>query len=131
MFLGLQFYHSSHFAIEGAVKSLRSQRAKPDQSLYLSLLYLVKTPPYSDYFSNSEYVLEAFCSLLKRDVKESYKSKGTFKYQLIKAYQENQGYMILLDQYVRQEIFWAKIGRCALKKAICWPFCQLEHMDLL
>ena len=60
----------------GAVKSLRSQRAKPDQTLYLSLLYLVKTHPYSEYFSNSEYVLEAFCSLLKRDVKESYKSKG-------------------------------------------------------
>ena len=78
VFLSSQFYHSSHFAIKGAVKNLRSQRAKPDQSLYLSLLYLVKTPPYSDYFSNSEYVLEAFCSLLKRDVKESYKSKGTF-----------------------------------------------------
>lgn len=60
----------------GAVKSLRTQRAKPDQSIYLSLLYLVKTSTFSEYFSNSEYVLEAFCSLLKRDVKESYKSKG-------------------------------------------------------
>ena len=69
----------------GAVKSLRSQRAKPDQILYLSLMYLVKTHPYSDYFNNSEYVLEAFCSLLKRDVKESYKSKGNALVSILAA----------------------------------------------
>ena len=58
----------------GAVKVLRNQRAKPDQLLYLSLMFLAKTNHY--LISASELVLEAFCSLLKRDVKESYKSKG-------------------------------------------------------
>ena len=58
----------------GSVKLLRNQRAKPDQLLYLSLLVLAKENHF--LFSASEVVLEAFCSLLKRDVKESYKSKG-------------------------------------------------------
>ncbi len=57
----------------GAVKLLRGQRAKPDQLLYLSLMFLAKSK--SEFFAN-ESVLQAFCSLLKRDVKESYKSKG-------------------------------------------------------
>ncbi len=58
----------------GAVKALRAQRAKPDQLLYLSLLFLAKSNQLM--FLSSEHVIEAFCSLLKRDVKESYKSKG-------------------------------------------------------
>lgn len=58
----------------GAVKLLRGQRAKPDQLLYLSLMFLAKSK--SKIFSGNENVLQAFCSLLKRDVKESYKSKG-------------------------------------------------------
>lgn len=58
----------------GAVKILKTQRAKPDQTLYLALMFVAKSN--HAYFSASEYVLEAFCSLLKRDVKESYKSKG-------------------------------------------------------
>jgi len=58
----------------GAVKILRGQRAKPDQLLYLSLMFLAKTHGY--LFYSSEPVVESFCSLLKRDVKESYKSKG-------------------------------------------------------
>lgn len=58
----------------GAVRQLRALRAKPDQVLYLSLLYLAKHQP--ELFSASEHCVNAFCSLLKRDVKESYKSKG-------------------------------------------------------
>jgi len=58
----------------GAVKALRKERAKPDQVTYLSLLFLVKQNP--GMFVASEFVREAFCSLLKRDVRESYKSKG-------------------------------------------------------
>ena len=61
----------------GAVKSLRMQRAKPDSTFYLSLLYLMKkSSDYWEYVSGNESVLEAFCSLLKRDVKESFKAKG-------------------------------------------------------
>ncbi|QQP56262.1 Uncharacterized protein FKW44_000862, partial [Caligus rogercresseyi] len=57
----------------GSVKLLRSQRAKPDQVLYLSLLCLSKSglPHF-----HSEAVTRAFASLLKRDPKESFKSKG-------------------------------------------------------
>ena len=58
----------------GAVKVLRGQRAKPDQLLYLALMFLAKSKSY--IFSGNDAVLHAFCSLLKRDVKESYKSKG-------------------------------------------------------
>ena len=58
----------------GAVKLLRGQRAKPDQLLYLALMFLAKSNSY--VFSGNDAVLQAFCSLLKRDVKESYKSKG-------------------------------------------------------
>ena len=58
----------------GAVKTLRSSRAKPDTVAWLSLLHLAKKLPL--LFSSSDYVREAFCSLLKRDVRESFKSKG-------------------------------------------------------
>ena len=61
----------------GAVKSLKIQRAKPDPSIYLSLLYVMKkNHEITEYLIVSEHVMEAFCSLLKRDVKESYKAKG-------------------------------------------------------
>ena len=53
---------------------MRKERAKPDQLTWLSLLFLVKSNP--TMFVASEFVREAFCSLLKRDVRESYKSKG-------------------------------------------------------
>ena len=58
----------------GAVKTLRSTRAKPDTVAWLSLLHLVKRLPL--LFSSSDHVREALCSLLKRDVRESFKSKG-------------------------------------------------------
>ena len=57
----------------GAVRQLRTQRSKPDPTLYLTLCYLAKTRPL---LFCTEIVVEAFCSLLKRDSALSYKSKG-------------------------------------------------------
>ena len=57
----------------GGVKNLKNQRAKPDPVLYLTLMYLSKS---RDYLYLTKDIIEAFCSLLKRDVKEAYKSKG-------------------------------------------------------
>ncbi|XP_048256851.1 integrator complex subunit 1-like [Haliotis rufescens] len=57
----------------GAVKSLRSNRAKPDPAVFLSLMYLAKTRPT---IFCSEVVIEAFCSLLKRDMSLNFKAKG-------------------------------------------------------
>ncbi|XP_077980803.1 integrator complex subunit 1-like [Glandiceps talaboti] len=58
----------------GCIKNLRSNRAKPDTMLYLSLMYLVKLKPY--LVSGSEVVVDGLCNLLKRDVAMSFKSKG-------------------------------------------------------
>ena len=55
------------------MKQLRSSRAKPDTVTWLSLLHLAKRIP--DLFC-SDYVRDALCSLLKRDMRESFKSKG-------------------------------------------------------
>ena len=58
----------------GAVKGLRSSRAKPDMVGWMSLVHLAKKFP--DLFSSSDFVRDALCSLLKRDMRESFKSKG-------------------------------------------------------
>ena len=58
----------------GTVKTLRSSRAKPDTVVWMSLIHLAKTLP--TMFSASDYIRDAFCSLLKRDMRESFKSKG-------------------------------------------------------
>ncbi|XP_078609542.1 integrator complex subunit 1-like isoform X2 [Branchiostoma floridae x Branchiostoma japonicum] len=47
--------------------------AKPDQGVFLSLMFLAKTKPL---IFLSEGVTESFCSLLKRDVSFNFKSKG-------------------------------------------------------
>ena len=57
----------------GAVKTLRSSRAKPDTVVWMSLIHLAKTLP--TMFSASDYIRDAFCSLLKIDMRESFKSK--------------------------------------------------------
>ncbi|XP_023242494.1 integrator complex subunit 1-like [Centruroides sculpturatus] len=57
----------------GSVKHLKISRAKPEPSLYLSLMYLAKSRPM--LFLN-KMVVEAFCSLLKRDVSVNFKTKG-------------------------------------------------------
>ncbi|KAF4517621.1 hypothetical protein B566_EDAN002852 [Ephemera danica] len=57
----------------GAIKLIRNQRAKPDKVLYLGLMYLATMMPY---LFNSEHVVQALCSLLRRDPTQSFKSKG-------------------------------------------------------
>ncbi|KAJ8037540.1 Integrator complex subunit 1 [Holothuria leucospilota] len=57
----------------GALQSLKTSRAKPDPSLFLGLMYLAKTKPM---LFETETVVEAVCSLLRRDVSVSFKSKG-------------------------------------------------------
>jgi integrator complex subunit 1 len=66
----------------GAVKQLKTQRAKPDPIIYLSLMHLSKC---RDYLFMTKHVIEALCSLLKRDVKEAYKSKGNALVSLMAA----------------------------------------------
>lgn len=57
----------------GAVKQLRMQRVKPEKILYLSLLYIGKIRPY---VFTQEHVVDALCSLLRRDTALSFKTKG-------------------------------------------------------
>lgn len=57
----------------GAAKTLKNTRPKPDPMLYLTLMFLAKTRPR---IYDSEVVIEAFCSLLKRDVTVNFKTKG-------------------------------------------------------
>ncbi|XP_052774424.1 integrator complex subunit 1-like [Mya arenaria] len=57
----------------GAVKHLHQHRFKPDQVLYLALMHLAKNKPN---IFNSETTIEAFCTLLRRDMSLNFKSKG-------------------------------------------------------
>ncbi|CAL4082032.1 unnamed protein product, partial [Meganyctiphanes norvegica] len=67
----------------GAVKSLRSQKNKPDNFLCFCLMYLVKVKP--QLFSKSDVVIDAFCSLLKRDHSMTYKTKGNSSLSILAA----------------------------------------------
>ncbi len=66
----------------GGVKALKNQRAKPDPVTYLTLMYLSKS---RDYLFLTKDIIDAFCSLLKRDVKEAYKSKGNVLVSVLSA----------------------------------------------
>ncbi|XP_002435477.4 integrator complex subunit 1 [Ixodes scapularis] len=57
----------------GAAKTLKNTRPKPDPMLYLTLMFLAKTRPR---VFDSEVVVEAFSSLLKRDVSVNFKTKA-------------------------------------------------------
>ncbi|KAL3877747.1 hypothetical protein ACJMK2_035409 [Sinanodonta woodiana] len=57
----------------GTVKLLRNSRCKPDHVVFLSLMYLAKAKPA---VFNTELVIEAMCSLLKRDLSLNFKAKG-------------------------------------------------------
>ncbi|KAG8191071.1 hypothetical protein JTE90_008385 [Oedothorax gibbosus] len=57
----------------GAVKKLKSGRTKFDAPLYLGLQYLAKSRPF---LFCSEITVEAFSSLLKRDMNVNFKAKG-------------------------------------------------------
>ena len=53
------------------------------QAVYLSLLFLAKC--HEHLFVGSENIVEAFCSLLRRDLRESYKSKGNALVSILAA----------------------------------------------
>ncbi|KAK8386997.1 hypothetical protein O3P69_017976 [Scylla paramamosain] len=76
-------YEGAEMYLCGAVKTLRSHRTKPDNLLCFSLMYLAKVKPH--LFSKSEMVVEAFCSLLKRDHSMTYKSKGNAAVSVLAA----------------------------------------------
>ncbi|XP_060071544.1 integrator complex subunit 1-like [Ylistrum balloti] len=57
----------------GAIKNLRANRSKPDSVVYLTLMSLART--HSSLF-NSELIIQAFCSLLKRELSLNFKAKG-------------------------------------------------------
>ncbi|ELT96897.1 hypothetical protein CAPTEDRAFT_224526 [Capitella teleta] len=57
----------------GGVKYLKVNRAKPDPTSFLTLMHLSKSRPS---IFNTEVLIEAFCSLLKREVAMNFKAKG-------------------------------------------------------
>lgn len=79
----------------GTVKQLRDNRSKPDQLVYLTLLNLARSRPN---MFNSDIVIEAFCSLLKRDMSLNFKSKGNSLVSVLacnammKAYSEEENW---------------------------------------
>ncbi|KAJ8792733.1 hypothetical protein J1605_019553 [Eschrichtius robustus] len=79
----------------GAVKQLKVTRAKPDSTLYLSLMYLAKIKP--NIFA-TEGVIEALCSLLRRDASINFKAKGNSLVSvlacnlLMAAYEEDENW---------------------------------------
>lgn len=80
---GEEYGEGAEMYLCGAVKSLRSHRTKPDNLLCFSLMYLAKVKPH--LFSKSDIVVEAFCSLLKRDHSMTYKSKGNAAVSVLAA----------------------------------------------
>ncbi|NXJ71264.1 INT1 protein, partial [Rostratula benghalensis] len=79
----------------GAAKQLKMNRAKPDTTLYLSLMYLAKIKP--NIFA-TEGVIEALCSLLRRDASINFKAKGNSLVSvlacnlLMAAYEEDENW---------------------------------------
>lgn len=85
----------------GAAKTLKNMRPKPDPMLYLTLMFLAKTRPR---IFDSEGSIEAFTSLLKRDVTVNFKTKGNNLISvlacnlLLAAFQDNVSWP---DQFVK------------------------------
>ncbi|XP_049601742.1 integrator complex subunit 1 isoform X1 [Syngnathus scovelli] len=79
----------------GAVKQLKMNRAKPDITLYLSLMFLAKIKP--NVFA-TEGIIEALCSLLRRDASINFKAKGNSLVSvlacnlLMAAYEEDENW---------------------------------------
>ena len=107
----------------GAVKTLRSMRAKPDTVAWLSLLTLAKQHP--SIFNRSDLVREALCSLLKRDVRESFKSKGNCLVSVLSAnvlYMAYQDLSPWPEQFLRVYIDDAMGERLWVDQAECKLF---------
>nr|XP_034987340.1 integrator complex subunit 1 [Zootoca vivipara] len=103
----------------GAVKQLKMNRAKPDTSLYLSLMYLAKMKP--NIFA-TEGVIEALCSLLRRDASINFKAKGNSLVSvlacnlLMAAYEEDENWPeIFVKVYIEDSLgerIWVDSPHC-------------------
>ncbi|XP_007939442.1 integrator complex subunit 1 [Orycteropus afer afer] len=103
----------------GAAKQLRLTRAKPDSTLYLSLMYLAKVKP--NIFA-TEGVIEALCSLLRRDASVNFKAKGNSLVSvlacnlLMAAYEEDENWPeIFVKVYIEDSLgerIWVDSPHC-------------------
>lgn len=103
----------------GAVKQLKVTRAKPDSTLYLSLMYLAKIKP--NIFA-TEGVIEALCSLLRRDASVNFKAKGNSLVSvlacnlLMAAYEEDENWPeIFVKVYIEDSLgerIWVDSPHC-------------------
>ncbi|XP_030067172.1 integrator complex subunit 1 [Microcaecilia unicolor] len=103
----------------GAVKQLKMYRAKPDSTLYLSLMYLAKIKP--NIFA-TEGVIEALCSLLRRDASINFKAKGNSLVSvltcnlLMAAYEEDENWPeIFVKVYIEDSLgerIWVDSPHC-------------------
>ncbi|XP_006889666.1 PREDICTED: integrator complex subunit 1 [Elephantulus edwardii] len=103
----------------GAAKQLRLTRAKPDSTLYLSLMYLAKIKP--NIFA-TEGVIEALCSLLRRDASINFKAKGNSLVSvlacnlLMAAYEEDENWPeIFVKVYIEDSLgerIWVDSQHC-------------------
>ncbi|XP_072838924.2 integrator complex subunit 1 [Pogona vitticeps] len=103
----------------GAVKQLKMNRAKPDTTLYLSLMYLAKIKP--NIFA-TEGVIEALCSLLRRDASINFKAKGNSLASvlacnlLMAAYEEDENWPeIFVKVYIEDSLgerIWVDSPHC-------------------
>ncbi|XP_043311851.1 integrator complex subunit 1 isoform X1 [Cervus canadensis] len=103
----------------GAVRQLKVTRAKPDSVLYLSLMYLAKMKP--NIFA-TEGVIEALCSLLRRDASINFKAKGNSLVSvlacnlLMAAYEEDENWPeIFVKVYIEDSLgerIWVDSPHC-------------------
>ncbi|XP_074452919.1 integrator complex subunit 1 isoform X1 [Larus michahellis] len=103
----------------GAAKQLKMNRAKPDTTLYLSLMYLAKIKP--NIFA-TEGVIEALCSLLRRDASINFKAKGNSLVSvlacnlLMAAYEEDENWPeIFVKVYIEDSLgerIWVDSPHC-------------------
>lgn len=103
----------------GAVRQLKGARAKPDSCLYLSLMYLAKMKP--NIFA-TEGVIEALCSLLRRDASINFKAKGNSLVSvlacnlLMAAYEEDENWPeIFVKVYIEDSLgerIWVDSPHC-------------------
>ncbi|XP_053512969.1 integrator complex subunit 1 isoform X2 [Artibeus jamaicensis] len=103
----------------GAVKQLKATRAKPDSTLCLSLMYLAKIKP--NIFA-TEGVIEALCSLLRRDASINFKAKGNSLVSvlacnlLMAAYEEDENWPeIFVKVYIEDSLgerVWVDSPHC-------------------
>ncbi|XP_063042002.1 integrator complex subunit 1 isoform X2 [Engraulis encrasicolus] len=103
----------------GAVKQLKINRAKPDSTLFLSLMFLAKIKP--NVFA-TEGVIEALCSLLRRDASINFKAKGNSLVSvlacnlLMAAYEEDENWPeIFVKVYIEDSLgerIWVDSSHC-------------------